>query len=409
MRPRTAGTGLRVPSRARPVPAAPPAGPAPIPAVAFLGVAVASLGGPLALAAQLGPSILEDAGPSAGLAALAGSVVFVLPLAVWLRYAGRIAGSGGLYDYVRAAAGPRTALIHAALWIFSYALYLVYTTAAIVYDTLPVVLPWIRPYQRLLEIGIPIVLAAIMLAGRAITLAVVGLLAAGQLALVATLAAVTIGHDAPAGSFGASAPTSDLASASGQVALLYVCGSLPLYLGGELARPGRTIRRGLTASYGLVAAGLIATVFPLAANPAFLRAPIPGMAVAQVFAGRGLAVAVGVGVAASTAGVMLIEYLALSRLLHVVTGRSVRRVVAALAVVLVVSAPLTLIDPARIYDDLLKPSLIALWLSQLIVFVVYPRFAARRGRAMMPHVGLALGASLFAVYGMYATVHGSGT
>ncbi len=81
---------------------------------------------------------------------------------------------------------------------------------------------------------------------------------------------------------------------------------------------------------------------------------------------------VGVGVAVSVAGVMLVEYFALTRLLHVLTRRSVRQMTVALAVVLVVSAPLTLINPDRFYEALLKPSLVALWLSQLIVFVVYP-------------------------------------
>jgi hypothetical protein len=35
------------------------------------------------------------------------------------------------------------------------------------------------------------------------------------------------------------------------------------------------------------------------------------------------------------------------------------------------AAPVTLINPERIYTGLIKPSLVALWLSQLIVFAVY--------------------------------------
>lgn len=328
---------------------------------------------------------------------------------MWLRYSRQIASGAGLTGFVGAAAGQRAALAHAALWIFSYALYLVYTTAAIVYDTLPVVLPWIGRYQSLLEIAIPVLLAAVMLAGRTATLAVLGVLSAGQLALLAALAAVSIGHDAPASSFAVPATTSGIASASGQISLLYVCGSLPLYLGGELRRPTRTIRRGLTAGYALVAVGVTTAVFPLAANPAFTRAPIPGMAVAEVFSGRPLAVAVGVGVAASTAGVMLVEYLALTRLIPALTAVPTRTAVAALGAVLVVSAPFTLINPERSYDILLKPSLAALWLSQLIVFAVYPRFAARHSRWQAGHALLAVGASLFAIYGLYTTFHAAST
>jgi hypothetical protein len=118
----------------------------PIGSAAFLGVAIASLGGPLALAALYAPTILTDASASAGLVAIAAAVVFSVPLLVWLRYSGEIAGAGGLYGFVEAAAGRRVALVQAGLWIASYALYLIYTTASIVYETLPAVLPGVRPY-----------------------------------------------------------------------------------------------------------------------------------------------------------------------------------------------------------------------------------------------------------------------
>ena len=375
----------------------------------FLGVVVASLGGPLALAALYVPTIVGDVTTASGLVTVTGSLMFVVPLVVWLRYARDVAGAGGLYDYVVAGGGRRLARLQAGLWIASYLLYLVYTTAAIVYDTLPTVLPWIRPYQPALELVIPVVLAGVMLAGRTAILAVLGVLATGQLLLVAALAVVTIGHGAPASSFTVPAGSTTLARASGMVALLYVCGSLPLFLGGEVRHPRRTLRRGMAGGFLIVAAGVTAAVYPLAANPAFTRAPIPGVAVAQVFSGRALAVAVGVGVAVSTAGVMLVEYLALSRLLHALTARPVRHIVGVLALVLVATAPLTLINPDRIYADLLKPSLIALWLSQLIVFAVYPRFTRRAGRLRLSNMGLAAGASLFALYGLYTTFQAAST
>jgi hypothetical protein len=62
-----------------------------------------------------------------------------------------------LYSFVEAAAGRRVALVQAGLWIVSY---LLYTTDQIVYDTLPAVLPGERSYQPLLEIAIPVTLAA---------------------------------------------------------------------------------------------------------------------------------------------------------------------------------------------------------------------------------------------------------
>ena len=101
------------------------------------------------------------------------------------------------------------------------------------------------------------------------------------------------------------------------------------------------------------------------------------MSIVEVFANHQLAVAVGIGVAASIAGVILIEAVALTRLLHVLT------------------APLTLIDPERIYEGLLKPSLIALWLGQLIVFAGYPRFATRNGLSRFIALPIAAAAVLF--------------
>jgi hypothetical protein len=381
----------------------------PIGTLPFLGVVVASLGGPLALAALYAPTIVEDASASAGFVMVAAAVVFAVPLLVWLRYSRHVATPGGLYGFVVAAAGQRVALVQAGLWIASYVLYLSYTTASIVYDTLPAVLPGVHRYQPALEIAIPVILAGIMLAGRAITIAVIGVLAAGQLVLVAVLAGVTIGHDAPASSFTVHPPAGDVASATMQTALLYICGSLPLFLGGEVVRPFRTVPRALTAGFLLTAAGVVAAVFPIAANPAFAHAPIPGMSMAEVFAGHSLAVTIGVGVAVSIAVLMLVEYVALSRVLHAVTDRPLRPIVGVLAVVLIGSAPLSLINPDRFYDDLLKPSLIALWLSQLVVFAVYPRFAATRRHRPLPAWTLAIAASAFAIYGLYATVQHSST
>jgi hypothetical protein len=335
----------------------------------------------------------------------------VVPLLVWLRFSQRIAGPAGLTGFVAAAAGRRVAGVQATLWTASFVLYLLYTTATIVYDTLPAVLPGIRPAQPLLEVAIPVALAAVVLAGRTVTIAVVGALAAGQLVLVAALAAVTLAHSGAPGSYvaAAPAPTGAVASATAGTALLYVCGSLPLFLGGEVARPTRTLPRALLTGFGIVAVGVVAVVAPLAANPAFARAPIPGMSMARVFAGQPLALAVGLGVAASVGGLMLVEFLALSRLLHAVTGRPVRVVNRTLAVLLVAAGPLSLVDPEGFYTALLKPSLVALWLSLLLVFACYPRFARRHGRARLPSTALGAAASAFALYGLYATVTHPGT
>jgi amino acid transporter len=381
----------------------------PVGAWGFAGVAVTSFGGPLALAALFAPGIVTDARTSAGLAMIAGVVVFAFPLGIWLRYSRETVSSGGLYSFVEAAAGRRLAMVQAAMWIVSYLLYLLYTTVQIVYYVLPVVLPGERRYQPVLEIAIPVALAGVMIAGRRVTLLVAGLMAAGQVAIAAALGGLTLTHlPTPVTTFGSSAPAGALAIASGQTALLYICGSLPLFLGGELARPARTIRRGLTGAYLVTAAVLVAVVAPLAADPAITQAitqaPIPGATLAERFAGHGFAVTVGVGVAVSIAGIMLLEYLALSRLATTVTSWSLRPVIIAIGIVIVVFAPFTLINPNAIYDDLLTPSLVALWLSQLIVVAVYPRYAVRRGERPFPAWALAAASTALVVYGLWSTI-----
>lgn len=377
----------------------------PISPWAFALVATASFGGPLALAAAAAPGLVADASDSAGLAMLAATVVFTAPLAIWLRYSREVSGPGGLYGFVEAAAGRRVALAQAAIWTFSYGLYIVYTTVQIVYDLLPAVVPGVRGYQTLLALLIPVAIVTVMLAGRAATLIVLGVMAAGQLVLAGILDGVTLANiSTPVSSFGAGAPARAFAKASAQTSLLYVCGSLPLFLGGELATPARTIRRGLTAAFGVTAVVIVLAVAPLAAAPGLLHTAIPGVSVAQQFAGDGLARAIGIGVAVSTAGVIVWEYLALTRLTYAITRWPIRPITAVIGAGVVLAAPFTLIDPEGFYSTLLKPSLIALWLSQLIVFAVFPLFALKRGLRIWPACALSGVASAFAIYGIVTTL-----
>jgi len=275
------------------------------------------------------------------------------------------------------------------------------------------VLPGEQRYQTPLEVVIPVVLAGVMIAGRRTALLVIGLLAAGQLAIAAALSGVTLANvTTPPGSFGGSAPAGSLAIASGQTALLYICGSLPFFLGSELGgapRAFRVTRRGLPGAYLATVIVIIAAVAPLAADPALTHAPIPGMAVAERFAGHGFAVTVGIGVAASVAAVILVEYLALSRLTVAVTSWPLNRVMIGIGAIMVAAGPVLLINPDRIYDALLTPSLVALWLSQLVTFAVYPKFAARHGGRVLPALALAAGSTALAVYGLWTAIQTTST
>jgi amino acid transporter len=377
---------------------------------AFTAVAVCSLGGPLALAALAAPTGISDVAASAGLVMVAAAVVFAVPLVIWLHYSRHVTSAGGLYAFVEAAAGRRVALGQAALWTISYLLYVVYTTVQIVYDLLPSVIPGERRYQTALALLIPLGLVAVMVAGRRVTLAVLAVVAVGQLALAGVLDGVTVANIAtPASSFSAGGAVGPVAKATAQTSLLYVCASLPLFLGGEVRAPARTIRRGLIAAYAVTALVVILAVAPLAAAPGLTHTSVPGVSVAAQFAGQGLADAIGIGVAVSIAGVILCEYLALTRLLHAISSWPVPGVAFALGLVFVAVAPLTLIDPQGFYTALLRPSLAALWLSQLIVFAVYPRFARRTGRRMAPALTLSVIASGLAGYGFWVALTQSGS
>ena len=158
---------------------------------AFTGLAVTSFGGPLALAALY--ALPAWAGPAPRQGWLVGAVA--LFAVRWSSgFATRAGQRGGRVVFLCRGGGRRVALVQAGLWIVSYLLYLLYTTAQIVYDTLPAVLPAERRYQPVLEIAIPVALAGVMIAGRRAALLVTGVLAAGQIVLAAALGGVTLAH-----------------------------------------------------------------------------------------------------------------------------------------------------------------------------------------------------------------------
>lgn len=345
-----------------------------LPPALFLGFAVASIGGPLALAVIYVPGAADMR--SAGLVTLLGAALYAAPLLVWLRFSRDIVSPAGLAGFVEAAAGRPLALVQAAIWAFSYFLYLPYTVTDIVYEMLVVVFPGIEPWRPVLEVVLPIAIVALVLLGTLPALRVLAVSAVLQLGILVVLGAVVIHHvGAPTGSF---THAHGLRPGAANIALLFVCGSLPLFLGSEVAGGGRTIRRALPIAGVIAAAYVVFAVFAFAAvDPAVRGADLPGYAIAGAYSGRTLAIVVGVGAAASVAGLIVAEYLALSRLLFAFTGVPVQRVVRMIAVPFVALDALSLIDPEWFDENLLRPSLVALYLSQLIVFAVYPLYRRR--------------------------------
>lgn len=290
-----------------------------------------------------------------------------------------------------------------AFWIVSYALYLIYTGPYVVYDLLPVVFPGITPYRPVLVVLLALLIAASLLGTLILTLWIVAAIAALQLAVTVALAAVSLAHlGVPVAAFAGHGDFPAVLQGTAGVSLLYVCASLPLFLGGEVRGGPSAIRRGIGWGFSAVAALVVLASLPMArASRSVMEAPIPGVALAGALAGRGFATAVGIAVAVSAAGLILAELIALSRLLSAVFQQPGERMVRVIAAGLVAASLITLVDPGRVYSLLLRPSLIALWISQLLVVGVYPWFIARSRRLRAADVGLAAAASALMGYGLY--------
>ena len=95
------------------------------------------------------------------------------------------------------------------------------------------------------------------------------------------------------------------------------------------------------------------------------------------------------------------EYLALARLIHWLHGAPVRSVLSWIAIPFVAADVVSLVDPERFYSDLLKPSLAALFVSQLIVFLVFPRF--RSTAVAFAAAAVASGLAAWGLYTLFAS------
>jgi hypothetical protein len=367
----------------------------------FVGFAIASIGGPLALLNFLPATAGDEGIESAGLVVALAVAVFAAPLTLWLVYSRRVVSRGGLTAFVEAAAGRRAALVHGWIWALAYFLYLPYTITFVVYDVLAPVFPGLGPYRWVLELVFPVGIVLLVLAP--LRLALVSLLAVGlaQLVLLLVLGGVMLSN-VPA-RFAAQPETDPTARAVAGTALLFICSSLPLYLGAEVRGRSRTVRRGLAFAVAVVGLCFFVAALGMSTVPnALFEFPVPAAAIAKYYSGRPLEVAVALGVGVGTLALIVAEYLALGRLLHWLHGPPLRRVLMWIAVPFVAADVISLINPEEFYDKLLKPSLGALFTSQLIVFLVFPLF--QRGLRWIPLVAVASG---LAAWGFYVLVTGT--
>jgi hypothetical protein len=374
----------------------------PLPGPLLAGFALSCVGGPLALAALYLPDAAGAGGiGSLGFLTAAGAALFAAPLLVWWRFSAEISSAGGLYAFVEAAAGRRVALLQGATWTLSYFLYLPYTVTELVYDQVPATYPGVRPYQKIAELAVPALLASALILRERLVFVIVAAAAVAQVVLLAVFAGVVAHHaGAHAGALRPHGAARPLAGGAANISLLFVCASLPLFLGGEVAGGGRALRRIIVVAVAVVAALTLAAAVPMASlGRGLAAAPLPGYGLATISAGAGFGDAVAVGSIASVAGLIVAEYIVLTRLLPVMTGLSRRRAVVAIGIAFIVADALSLIDPERAYEYALTPALVALYASQAIVFLAYLRF--RRSPLDLAAAGVA---TALAGYGLWVAV-----
>lgn len=373
----------------------------------LVGFGVVSAGGPLAIAALYLPQ-------SAGLPAralffgLVGGVICFLPaLWVWASYSSRIASAGGLYAFVREAAGPRWAGLQAILWALSYFLYLPYTVTYVVFYLLPWIFPSLpRMTLDLVEVALPVGIAALVWKGRRATFVLLAVLAVVQIIAVGLFGwALWHGGGLASPSLPSRSIPLDLAR-SARISTLFVCLSLVVFLGGEARGGAPAVRRALLVSFAVAAVVSLCGAWLLAGG---VSGSIPGMTLARLYADRTASRALGLGVVSAVVALIVAEYVSLSRLWHGASGIAVDRATLWIGAAMVAADVISLVGPRRFYADLLPPSLVALFLSQLIVFAVHPFFARRYARGAIPGLIVAGLACAWAIYGLVGVFGGTGS
>lgn len=379
-----------------------------LPRALFAGFAVSAIGGPLALVTVVGPDAVgAGALHSIGLVVLLGALLFGAPIAVWCLYLRRIATDGGLFAFTEIAAGRRAAMVQGSIWLVSYVLYLVYTVTQVVYDLLAPSFPSLTAHRRELLVVVPLVLVAGLLLAERLMFVLLAISAVAQVALLLILTwAVWRGAGVQMTSFAPHGSSATLTRGVANTALLFTCSSLPLFLAGSVVGGAVTARRTLIGSVAGVAVLVAAAAFSLSALASSQLASLdfPGRTVAELYSGSTLADAVAVVSVASVLGIVVAEFIAITRVGNAMFHVPVKRVARIAAVIFVAGDVISLIDPDRIYDDMITPSLTALYISQAIVFACYPLLLRREGVRRPLQVGLAVVATGLMLFGLEVAV-----
>jgi hypothetical protein len=190
------------------------------------------------------------------------------------------------------------------------------------------------------------------------------------------------------------------------VALFFVCASLPLYLGAEVAGGGRALRKTVVGAVAVAAILLVGgmAVYAGLAGSTVATLPVPGYTLAQVYGSQSFATLLLAGVAVSVGSLILAEYIALTRLANAAVGVPVRQGALGIGALFVSSSLISLLDPQGLYDHLLSASLVALYVSQILVFAAYPVWRRTLGRLSAVDVAAAIAATGLMGFGLYVAI-----
>lgn len=373
------------------------------------GFAIASAGGPFAILGLYFTGAVDMA-PRLYLETTAlGLGIFVVPWMIWRGYSKSVTSSAGLAGFVAGANAPWLATWQARVWAFSYVLYLPYTVTYLVFYLLPAVARVPPLTSDILELGLPVLLIALGSRKASVITAVLSLSAAVQLIGIAVLVGLVLhrtGGSMPL-SLATASDTPHLLAGASQVASLPVCISLVFYLGGETGVNPQTMRRSLDLAVLVALATLVLSAILWANAPAAGAASLPGAALALQFAhSDGKFVAAGL-ILISVAGLIVAEFAALARLATSFFAWPHRRALFAIAAVFWLGDAVSLVQPYRFYNLTITPSLIALYLSQLPVFLAYPKFRRGPGGVVVTDVLLAAFGCAWVLFNLFTAVAGS--
>jgi len=381
-----------------------------IPDYLLYGFAISSIGGPLALVTM--NLLNQPGGLPLGIAAFIAAILFAFPIMVWYGYSEKIASSGGLYSFVKEAAGEKIAKAQGWIFILSYFLYLPYTVTYGIYFLLPVVWPGYAPYAPFLEMLVPLAICAIMLKGIKASLKAMLAIAVVQ---VVVLLIFIVGIYAKTGVAAASQSTTaslpNLFGGASGIALLFICSSLIVFLGGEAKGGTKSMKKAILYPFILVAVFIVLAAFAISRMPQSLtnsanQTELPGFIVSTYYLGHNAAIVVGILAIVSTFGIIIAEFVALSRLSYVMITRDMNKILIIISALFLIFDAASLLNPVAFYNYLILPSLLALFISQLIVFIVYPIYKKRKSQLGAMDIAIATVASLLMIYGLYMVISG---